>query len=138
MIYLSNCRKARRLRAGRLKGPKIISLETLEDYHNFIQQEKVVIKVGSEVCTPSHIQGDKIEELDYSRVKDIKFGKVDAEASVLANLLEEMGIRNLPTLILYKKGRIITMSEGIKGGWELYELFRTFNEPEDDTKSNTE
>lgn len=131
MIYLFNSRKAQRHRAQYMTGPKVTTLETLKEYHDFIQQDKVVIKVGSETCTPSHVQEEKFNDLDKDRLKDVKFGKVDAEASELADLFEEMGVRNLPTLILYKKGRIITMSSGIKAGWQLYELFAAFNEPEE-------
>lgn len=138
-IYLFNSRKARRHRAQYMTGPKVTTLETLKEYHDFIHQEKVVIKVGSETCTPSHVQEEKFYDLDKDRLKDVKFGKVDAEASELADLFEDMGVRNLPTLILYRNGKIIAMSEGIKAGWQLYELFAAFNEPEEnENKEKTE
>lgn len=116
----------------KLKKPKIVVVDTLQDYHNLIQGDKVVVKVGADWCPPCHIQNEKIEDLDYDRVKDIKFAEVDADSFELSELIEEMGIRNIPTMNLYSKGNVITKSTGIKGGWELYELFKAFDEKKPD------
>ena len=116
----------------KLQKPKIVVVDTLQDYHNLIQGDKVVVKVGADWCPPCHIQNEKIEDLDYDRVKDIKFAEVDADSFELSELIEEMGIRNIPTMILYSKGNVITKSTGIKGGWELYELFKAFDEKKPD------
>ena len=82
----------------KLKKPKIVVVDTLQDYHNLIQGDKVVVKVGADWCPPCHIQNEKIEDLDYDRVKDIKFAEVDADSFELSELIEEMGIRNIPTI----------------------------------------
>lgn len=112
----------------KLKNPKMVVVETLADYHNLIQGDKVVVKVGADWCPPCHVQNEKIKDLDYDRVKDIKFAEVDADSFELSELFDEMGINAIPTLALYHKGNVLTKSTGIKGGWELYELFKAFDE----------
>lgn len=72
---------------------------------------------------------------DYDRVKDIKFAEVDVDSFELPELFDEMGIRSIPTLVLYHNGDVITKSTGIKGERELYELFKTFD---DNSKSENE
>lgn len=110
-----------------MKKVKIGEIKNLEDYHDFIQADKAVIKVGAAWCGPCHTQSEKIEDLDYTRVKDIAFAEVDADECDLCDFIDDMNITILPTLILYMKGKAIAKSTGVKGGWELYELFKLFD-----------
>ncbi len=83
---------------------------------NFKQQLKtpiVLIDFWAEWCQPCKIQGPIVNQLAADNEnKDIKIGKMDVEKN--PKIAQQFGIRNIPTLIIFKNGKEFERLVGLK------------------------
>ena len=84
-----------------------------------INKTNSIVKIGTEFCGPCKVvEGNlKTIEADYP---DLEFYLVDAEEA--EDLVEELGIRNVPTLIHYKDGIEVGRSVGMRTVEQLKEF----------------
>lgn len=90
----------------------IINITNLnnENYDNFVSEGICLVDVKAEWCKPCIILSPIIDELS-DEYKNVKFGKIDADES--SEKIKELGIRNIPTLLIYKDGEIVDRSVGM-------------------------
>ena len=67
--------------------------------------EPVLVEFGADWCGTCHILAPIIEELGSEFKEQIKIGKLDVEAN--ERVTGKYGIRDLPTLLFFKSGRVV-------------------------------
>jgi thioredoxin 1 len=66
-----------------------------------IEKTNSLVKIGTGFCGPCKLVEENLKQLE-PEYPDLKIYLVDAEEA--EDLVTELGIRNVPTLILYKSG----------------------------------
>lgn len=66
-----------------------------------VEKTNSLVKIGTGFCGPCKLVEENLKQLE-SEYPGIKFYLVDAEEA--EDMVEELGIRNVPTLIRYKDG----------------------------------
>lgn len=83
---------------------------------NFKQQLKtkvVLVDFWAEWCQPCKIQGPIVNQVAAENDDDnVKIGKMDVEKN--QNTAQQFGIRNIPTLIIFKDGKEFERLVGLK------------------------
>lgn len=94
---------------------------TNEDFaSSTIANEKVVIKLGAEWCGPCHVIQSVLDEIDKEN-EDITIFNVDVDEEI--ELVEELGIRSVPTTLFYKNGDLIDRKSGTLSKKQILEVF---------------
>ena len=74
-------------------------------FHSAIQGSKlVVIDFFATWCGPCKALGPKLEDL-ASKHSDVRFAKIDIDASGMEDVASSQNISAMPTLVCYKNGR---------------------------------
>ncbi|MBN1651171.1 MAG: thioredoxin [Bacteroidales bacterium] len=63
-------------------------------------------------CAPCRIQGPIINDLATDMVGKAKIGKLDVDQS--KKVAAKLGIRNIPTILIFKNGEIVKQFVGVK------------------------
>ncbi len=63
-------------------------------------------------CAPCRIQGPIINDLANDMVGKAKIGKLDVDQS--KKVASKLGIRNIPTILVFKNGKIVKQFVGVK------------------------
>lgn len=66
-----------------------------------VEKTNSLVKIGTGFCGPCKLVEDNLKQLE-AEYPEIKFYLVDAEEA--EDMVEELGIRNVPTLIRYRDG----------------------------------
>lgn len=66
-----------------------------------VEKTNSLVKIGTGFCGPCKLVEDNLKQLE-PEYPEIKFYLVDAEEA--EDMVEELGIRNVPTLIRYRDG----------------------------------
>ena len=89
------------------------------NYDDFISSGIALVDVKAEWCGPCKVIGPIIDELS-SEYPSVKFGKIDSDEST--EKVRELGVRNIPTLLIYKDGVIVERSVGMSSKTQLIEM----------------
>lgn len=81
-----------------------------ENYENFVKEGFVLVDVWATWCGPCKAISPIIDEISETYLGKVKVGKCDADAN--RDLVMGLGVRNIPTLFLYKDGQIIDQMSG--------------------------
>lgn len=82
-----------------------------DNFTDFIKKDGfVLIDIKAEWCGPCRMISPIIDEISNEYQGKLSVGKIDADES--SETISELGIRNIPTLILYKDGEIIEKYTG--------------------------
>ena len=94
---------------------------TDENYKGFIQDGVSLIDIYADWCKPCQVIGPIIDKLssDY-RDSEIKFGKLNADDN--SEIIKNLGVRNIPTILIYKNGEIVDRTVGMVSEGQLKEL----------------
>ena len=87
--------------------------------------EFVVLKVSAEWCGPCKMMDTVISQIEP--FDGITFVKVDADESE-EDLIEELGIRNLPLFVYYKNGEISNRKVGAIPKQEFIETLQALKD----------
>jgi thioredoxin 1 len=91
------------------------------NYKSFIQNDLVLVDIWATWCGPCKLIAPLVDEISNTYQGRLSVGKLDADGSitdddgnVLSNkdIISELGVRNIPTLLLYKNGELVTNDEG--------------------------
>ena len=82
-----------------------------ENYDNFTKENLVLVDIWANWCNPCRIISPIIDQVSSDYVGKLSVGKLDAD--IARDLLTKLGVRNIPTLIIYKNGEIVERNTGM-------------------------
>lgn len=91
------------------------------NFKTFTQDGLVLVDIWATWCGPCKMISPLVDEVSSTYQGRLSVGKLDADGSftdeegnVLSNkdIISELGVRNIPTLLLYKNGELVTNDEG--------------------------
>ena len=80
------------------------------NYDEFVKEGIVLVDVWATWCGPCKAIAPIIDEISALYLNRVKVGKFDADAN--RDKVMSLGVRNIPTLFLYKDGQIIDQMSG--------------------------
>ena len=96
---------------------------TPSTYESFIKNDLVLIDVHALWCGPCRQISPIVDQISLEFMEQLQVGKLNADEN--RDILVELGVRNIPTLILFKNGEIIERSTGMTTKEKLAELINT-------------
>jgi thioredoxin 1 len=96
---------------------------TPSTYEDFIKNDLVLIDVHAVWCGPCRQISPIVDQISLEFMEQLHVGKLNADEN--RDILVELGVRNIPTLILFKNGEIIERSTGMTTKDKLTELINT-------------
>jgi thioredoxin 1 len=101
----------------------IVNVTDLNDsnFSEFTNDGISLVDVWAPWCGPCKTIGPIIDKLssDY-KDSDIKFGKLNADDN--SEIVKTLGVRNIPTILIYKNGEVVERSVGMVSEGQLKEL----------------
>jgi thioredoxin 1 len=91
-----------------------------QNYDTFVESGLVLVDVKADWCGPCKVIGPIIDQISSDYVGSLKVGKLDAD--IARDLLTKLGVRNIPTIILYKNGEIVERNTGVISKEKVEEL----------------
>lgn len=82
-----------------------------ENYDNFTKENLVLVDIWANWCNPCRVISPIIDQISSDYVGRLSVGKLDAD--IARDLLTKLGVRNIPTLILYQNGEIVERNTGM-------------------------
>jgi thioredoxin 1 len=93
---------------------------TPSTYEDFIKNDLVLIDVHAVWCGPCRQISPIVDQISLEFMEQLQVGKLNADEN--RDILVELGVRNIPTLILFKNGEIVERSTGMTTKEKLAEL----------------
>ena len=90
-----------------------------KDFKETIKQGKVIIDCFADWCGPCRMLSPIIDEL-AEELKDYDFYKLNVDEA--ENVSREYGIMSIPTILIFKDGKLVDKSIGLRTKEELKEL----------------
>ena len=82
-----------------------------QNYNDFTNSGLVLVDIKTEWCGPCRVVGPLVDQISSEyKEKGLSVGKLDADEA--KDLIRELGIRNIPTLLVYKNGEIVERNTG--------------------------
>lgn len=91
-----------------------------ENFNDFVKNGVVLVDVKAEWCGPCKVIGPIVDQISSEYNGKLTVGKLDADGA--RELVQELGIRNIPTLLLYKDGEIVERNTGMVTKEKIEEL----------------
>ena len=85
-------------------------------------EQPVLVDFYATWCGPCKTQGPILDEFKKKAGNQLKVLKVDVDKNQAA--AQQFGIRSIPTLLLFKKGKIVWRHSGVATMQQLKELLR--------------
>ena len=94
-----------------------------QNYNDFTNSGLVLVDVLTTWCGPCKVVGPLVDQISSEyKEKGLTVGKLDADEA--KDLVRELGIRNIPTLLVYKNGEIVERNTGNVTKKEIEELIK--------------
>ena len=92
-----------------------------ENFHNTINKNKiVVVDITALWCGPCKQLSPIIDEVAAEFGEKVLVGKLDADSN--GDIIKELGVRNIPTVLVYKDGEIVDKSVGMKSKSDIMSM----------------
>lgn len=91
-----------------------------QNYKSFTENGLVLVDVKAEWCGPCKVIGPLVDQISSEYHGRLSVGKLDADGA--RELISELGVRNIPTLLLYKDGEIVERNTGMVTKEKIEEL----------------
>lgn len=91
-----------------------------ENYKSFTETGLVLVDVWAPWCGPCKVIGPIVDQVSADYQGRLSVGKLDADGA--RELISELGVRNIPTLLLYKDGVIVERNTGMATKEKIEEL----------------
>jgi thioredoxin 1 len=90
------------------------------NYNTFIGSNLVLVDVWASWCGPCKMISPIVDEISSDYQGRLSVGKLDADSN--RETITELGVRNIPTILLYKNGEIVDKSTGAVTKQKLVEM----------------
>lgn len=87
------------------------------------QNQLVLVDVWAEWCGPCKMVSPIVDEISVDLQGKVFVGKLDADAN--KETLGQLGVRNIPTLLLYKNGEVVDKLVGAVSKQKLTDMINT-------------
>jgi len=95
-----------------------------ENYEKFTTENNLVlVDIWATWCGPCRMIGPIVDQLSVDYQGKLSVGKLDADTN--REIVQELGVRNIPTLLLYKNGEIVDKSVGAASKEKLTEMINS-------------
>ena len=94
------------------------------NYKSFIKNPLVLVDVYAIWCQPCKQIGPIVDQISFDFVGSLSVGKLDADKAY--ETVTELGIRSIPTIILYKDGEIVEKVVGLTTKQKLVEMVNKY------------
>ena len=91
-----------------------------QNYKTFTEGELVLVDVWATWCGPCKMISPIVDEISSDYQGRLSVGKLDADAN--RETVTELGVRNIPTILLYKNGEVVDKSTGAITKQKLVEM----------------
>jgi len=91
-----------------------------ENYNTFVGSNLVLVDVWAPWCGPCKMISPIVDEISSDYQGRLSVGKLDADSN--RETITELGVRNIPTILLYKNGEIVDRSTGAITKQKLVEI----------------
>ena len=92
-------------------------------YQEIINDKKpVLVDFSAEWCGPCKAMSPILKEVAGELGDDAKIIKIDVDKN--QGLAQKLGIRGVPTFILYKEGKILWRQSGMQSAHDLVQLLK--------------
>ena len=91
-----------------------------ENYNTFVGSNLVLVDVWASWCDPCKMISPIVDEISSDYQGRLSVGKLDADSN--RETITELGVRNIPTILLYKNGEIVDKSTGAVTKQKLVEM----------------
>ncbi len=97
----------------------MIEINNYADFIKIIQEhDECLVKIGTSCCGPCKIVQKNIEDIEKWH-SDVCFISVDAENA--DEIVEKFNIRNVPVVLVIKKGTVVSKTVGLQTQDQLEE-----------------
>jgi len=86
-----------------------MEIKTIDEFNEFINNDCVIVDFYATWCGPCKMQAPVLEELANSR-SEVKIAKVDVDK--LQSLAQQYAVMSIPTLLLFKNGKLVDKKIG--------------------------
>jgi len=91
-----------------------------QNYKSFIENGLVLVDIKTDWCGPCKVIGPIVDQLSSEYVGKLSVGKLDADGA--RELISELGVRNITTILIYKDGEIVERNTGMITKVKIEEL----------------
>ncbi len=104
-----------------MAGGKVVTLSDAEFDSSVIQSDKpALVDFWAEWCQPCKMLAPTVEELSEEYDGQVIVGKVNVDDN--PSTATKFGIRGIPTLLLFKDGKVVQQMVGVKSKAEIKKL----------------
>lgn len=97
---------------------------TDSNYQDFTKSSLVLVDVKAEWCGPCKQLSPIIDQISTDFQGRVFVGKLDADKN--PDTISELGVRSIPTLLLYKDGEIVERKTGMITKQKLSDLIEQY------------
>lgn len=88
-----------------------VTILNSENYKNFTSSGLVLVDIWATWCKPCVFISPIVDEISSEfQGRGLSVGKLDADSN--RDIVSELGVRNIPTLLLYKNGELVKDENG--------------------------
>lgn len=96
---------------------------TDNNFKEFINKELVLVDVWATWCGPCKMVSPIVDEISSEFVGKLAVGKLDADDN--RQTVTELGVRNIPTLLLFKNGELVDKLVGVVSKQKLADMINS-------------
>lgn len=94
---------------------KIIYVNSTKEFDDLLEKEKfVLVDFWATWCTPCKMVAPIIEKISEQYAENVTVAKVDVDVDQNQELSIRYGIQSIPTVILFKDGKVTAKEIGVK------------------------
>ncbi|HNW90365.1 MAG TPA: thioredoxin [Bacteroidales bacterium] len=94
---------------------------TAESFENVIKQKPTLVDFWADWCVPCRIQSPILEEIASEMKDKVTVAKINVEK--FQALASRYGVRSIPTMLLFKNGRMVKQFVGVQQKQTLLNAF---------------
>lgn len=82
-----------------------------ENFEDFTKNELTLVDVWAPWCGPCRMISPMVDEISNTYYGRLSVGKLNADDN--RDIVTELGVRNIPTILLYKNGELVKDEDGV-------------------------